>query len=174
LETLDRSTIAGAEYSIGRDLHEGRINHAIRTAAKLNGQDPSTVEYNSVEKAGAAYTKPYGTLGFFKVSVLDDGLGNRRGGALAARVLLSTVMHESVHVRQLQAGTWTNQGKGYAVNELEAYDTELRMASRLGLPDSEVRSVAKYRAEYFEEVKGIPEYVRNLGQGIYAPIKGLR
>jgi len=60
------------------------------------------------------------------------------------------------------------------MNELEAYDTELRMADKLGLPRTEVESITRLRREHFDVVRGIPEYVANIQAGNYAPIKGRR
>jgi RHS repeat-associated protein len=48
-------------------------------------------------------------------------------------VLVSTLIHESVHVTQLQEGRKSDTDPGYALNEVEAYDTEIAVAKRLGL-----------------------------------------
>jgi hypothetical protein len=61
-------------------------------------------------------------------------------------------------VLQAQSGNWAprTDAWGYAVNELEGYDWEIRESGRTGLSGDDLASVRQLRSQYYEEIRGTP------------------
>jgi hypothetical protein len=140
----DRSRLAGVQYAISRQLHSGNVEGAIETARNFWGINPRVRirpdpelrdDFGRLMYAATTY---YPTTGAATITI----------GAPAttdARSLLSTLLHENVHVTQGQ-GTPTNwaprsRPTARAVNELEAFRAERNISSSLGLTEGHVRAI---------------------------------
>lgn len=74
----------------------------------------------------------------------------------SANMLASTVYHESFHVAQLMKGNWGRPGSiGYNVNEVEAYDAELRDAAKFGLTSSEIGLIKTNRQPFYDALDAL-------------------
>jgi hypothetical protein len=94
-------------------------------------------------------------------------------GTTSAPNLLSTVFHEDVvHVEQARSGNWGRAGtKGENVNEVEAYDAELRQAQRLGLSQEDISGLRASRAQYYDSLCGT-SYQTQVDMGDYSVANG--
>ena len=63
-------------------------------------------------------------------------------------MLVSTLLHEEVHVSQRQSGNWGRS----QINEVEAYDVELSNAGRLKLSSEQIVDIQTVRNRYFNEL----------------------
>lgn len=133
-----------AVEDIERDLRVKNYSRAVDRAAEYWGvKDPTHYDRHF---GGAAATSVNHRTGAVKVKVGPKGVRS-------ARYLLSTIMHERVHIQQFRTGNWGSGAIGEAVNELEAYDLELREARRLGLTAPEIAAIVNDRAPFFDAVK---------------------
>jgi hypothetical protein len=77
-------------------------------------------------------------------------------------------------VAQIQTGNWALAGKpaAIAVNEVEAYDSKLRLSERLGLSPAEKASILGDRNRWYREVDA--RYRARLAKGNYQLLPGDR
>lgn len=67
--------------------------------------------------------------------------------------LASTKLHEIVgHGGQAASDHWYRSDKGNALNEIEAYDLEIKNAETTGLSKDEIDELKKRRQEYYDEL----------------------
>ena len=67
--------------------------------------------------------------------------------------LASTKIHEIMgHGSQAAAGNWYEDDKGTAIQEIEAYDEELKHAKDIGLSDAEIDRIKKDRQEFYDQL----------------------
>ncbi|MGC4070648.1 MAG: hypothetical protein QM784_39450 [Polyangiaceae bacterium] len=164
---VDKSTMAGAVYGIQRRLALGDYDGAIQSAAKFWGvkglSQPAYYEPNLDYSGDTKYDADTGAL---TMRVGPPGAAN-------ARVLLSTVYHEGVHVRQAQTGNWSSKSSlfGGDVNELEAYNSEMALAKQLNLSRSDIQQVIDYRAIHWQRVQGT-NYESRVISGNYKLMRG--
>ncbi|HJX83946.1 MAG TPA: hypothetical protein VJ723_06350, partial [Candidatus Angelobacter sp.] len=65
--------------------------------------------------------------------------------------LASTKLHEIVgHGGQAASDRWYEDPKGNAINEIEAYDLEIKNADKTGLSKDEIEELKKRRKEYYD------------------------
>lgn len=84
-----------------------------------------------------------------------DKDGNVRIGDAAFKSpawLASTVGHESVHAQQTKNGHWNDSGQGQNMNEVEAYDYEVKHAEENGLSHGEQVTVERRRAQHYNRL----------------------
>jgi hypothetical protein len=85
-------------------------------------------------------------------------------------ILDSTLEHEvGGHVGQLINHTFSEAGPGNYMNEVEAYDRELRHAKEHGLTDDEIGGIHGNRNWYFNQLD--TENQARINKGIYTPRK---
>jgi hypothetical protein len=95
----------------------------------------------------------------------------RTGTARSAGWLGSTIAHENVHLRQLCASHPADGGDNYArpgtpgddINELQAYDWELRHADLFGLSAEERAELARRRQARWLAVGSDPSLAERIG-----------
>lgn len=67
--------------------------------------------------------------------------------------LASSKMHEIMgHGSQAAAGNWYEDDKGTAIQEVEAYDVELKNAERTGISQGEIDELKKRRKEWYDQL----------------------
>lgn len=84
-----------------------------------------------------------------------DKDGNVRIGDAAFKSpawLASTVGHEAVHAQQTQNGHWNESGQGQNMNEVEAYDYEVKHAEENGLSHGEQKTVERRRTQHYNKL----------------------
>jgi WXG100 family type VII secretion target len=84
-----------------------------------------------------------------------DKDGNVRIGDAAFKSpawLASTLGHESVHAQQTKNGHWNDTGQGQNMNEVEAYDYEVKHAQDNGLSHGEQVTVERRRAQHYNRL----------------------
>jgi hypothetical protein len=94
----------------------------------------------------------------------DDGSPHTPGW------LASTIAHErNIHIGQLYAvnpvdsgNNWANKGGGYHVNEIQAYDFEIRNASRFGISETELQTVIGRRNAAYDLIAIYPFYTARI------------
>ncbi len=69
--------------------------------------------------------------------------------------LASSIGHENVHVEQLVEDAWYFADDGANLNEVEAYDWELRNADANGLTQSEQTDLAETRYSYLYSIRDL-------------------
>ena len=123
-------------------IDKGDKDGAIAEAAKQYKIDISnangTPKYNANTAGEGATTKDR------KVSIGDAAFSSP--GWLA-----SSVGHEMVHTQQA-ADRWYTDPQGTAINEIEAYDWEIKHAPDNGLSDAEVAELKKRRTNYYNDL----------------------
>lgn len=139
---------------------------AVRKAAQMWDIDVDVVFDRTVPKELDAVTQPKadGTV-YIRVGV--RGMAN-------ANWLASTLYHENVHVGQWRSGNWAGEPEvinkyhselGHAVMECQAYSTELTMAERLGLTESEIGRINTRHADFYGQLT--PSYRERVDHGNY-------
>jgi hypothetical protein len=67
--------------------------------------------------------------------------------------LASTKIHEILgHGSQAAAGNWYTDDKGTAIQEIQAYDEELKHAKDIGLSDAEIDRIKKDREDFYNQL----------------------
>jgi hypothetical protein len=67
--------------------------------------------------------------------------------------LASTKIHEIMgHGSQAAAGNWYTDDKGTAIQEVEAYDEELKHAKDIGLSEAEIDRIKKDRQHFYDQL----------------------
>ena len=159
----DRSRFAGTEYALNRALRgpDRDLDRAVEIAARFWGIGRRIPVGYSPSQSDAAGTNFWPDTGALTIELGPTG-------ASSARVLLSTMYHERIHIAQARAGNWSARSRRWAVavNELEAYDAELAISKRLGLSAEETSVVQDFRSQYYEEVRGT-QYQPNVDRGDY-------
>jgi hypothetical protein len=141
---------------------------AIQSAMNLWGvKGLSQPAYYEKDIAYSGDTKFYPDTGAIVVRIGEAGTEN-------ARVLISTAYHEGVHVAQAQGGNYSTESSlfGGDVNELEAYNSELALASQLGLTHGEVAAIREYQQTHWNRIVGTAEYESRVQAGNYRLLKG--
>lgn len=78
-----------------------------------------------------------------------------RAGFSSPGWLASTKLHEMVgHGSQAAGDTWYNDAKGTEINEVEAYDAELRDSTKNGLSRPEIDELLKRRKAHYDALDG--------------------
>jgi len=109
---------------------------AVDEAIKQYGIDVSAVNGKvaySADTDGEGLTLAAGT-----VTIGDDAFTTP--GWLA-----SSIGHEALHAEQIRAGRFNDTPQGVAMNEVEAYDWEIRNADRFGLSDTDRATINRRR-----------------------------
>lgn len=117
-------------------IDSGDRQGAIDLAIELHGLDVSAakgaITYDSdVDEDGA--TNADGTVKIGTEAFSSPGW------------LASSIGHEVLHAEQARDGRWNNSKQGVAMNEVEAYDWEIRNADRFGLTDTEKATINRRR-----------------------------
>lgn len=87
--------------------------------------------------------------------------------------LVSTIGHELVHVDQFMLGNVSRAGLHLNdINEMEAYDWELRNATRNGLTQADIKNLQTRRLLY--DIGADPTYVLNASRGNYLVLPAQR
>jgi hypothetical protein len=110
----DRSRLAGVQYAISRQLHSGNVEGAIETGRDFWGIDSSVQIFSDPELRDSGRRRVYAVTTYYP----GTGAAAMTIGAPAttdARSLLSTLLHEKIHLAQGQE-TPTNWGGTGAVN----------------------------------------------------------
>ena len=155
LQAIDEAMAAGD--------HQGAIDVALRACGGLTGGtrwNPALDQEADLDGETRAVT--VGPAAF-----VDASTGARR----SAGWLASTIAHEAIHLRQLLAVHPADGGDNYsrldtggdAVNEIEAYDWEIRNADRLQLPPHERAELVGRRQEHWERIRHHPHYAARVG-----------
>jgi hypothetical protein len=141
--------------------HQGAIDAAIRAYGLEGGArwDPALPQEGDTD--GHTRVVTIGPPAFF-----DKAGAPRSPGWLA-----STIAHETIHLHQLAAVHPVDGGDNYSrpgtagddVNELQAYDWELRHADLLGLLPGEREELAGRRQEHWEAISQHPFYAGRIG-----------
>ena len=168
---VDKSTMAGAVYGFERRLSlattQADYDSVVQSAVNFWGikglTQPAYYEPNLDYSADTNYSADSGAL---TMRVGPPGATN-------ARVLLSTVYHEGVHVRQAQTGNWSTKSSlfGSDVNELEAYNSEMALSKQLNLSSTDRQQVIDYRASHWQRVQGT-NYESRVISGNYKLMRG--
>jgi len=142
---------------------QGLKQRAIAEAVSAYGIDVSkskSVLYGADNTDGESETDDEG-----RVSIGDDAF--KTPGWLA-----STIAHESeVHVNlQLRGGRNYEGNQGRSMNEVEAYDYEIRQAKRFGLTDEQVAGLRRSRSHYLDFLS--PDNLKRRGRGDYSLEQG--
>lgn len=135
------TTMAEKAAAVQKFIDKGDKAGAIKEAIRQYGVDVSSaktgtpVHNSSVTGEGA--TSKDGTI----------KIGDK---AFASPGLLATVIgHEHVHAQQA-ADRWYTGPQGTAINEVEAYDWELKNASRFGLTTAEINTIKARRKAHYD------------------------
>jgi hypothetical protein len=165
--------VGGSEVSLARRCQELRLilarlkQEAIQRAIEAYGIDARHVS------DGVNYS-PHGDMQDREAVTVRDGDGRIRvilgdDAFTSAPWLASSLAHEiEVHVnRQLAPGTDYPAGdaEGTAIQEVEAYDYELRNKDRFGLDPGDVRLLQRRRRSFYERLA--PEDRRRVDAGVY-------
>lgn len=81
--------------------------------------------------------------------------------------LASTIGHEAVHTQQEKGGRLINTPQGIQMNEVEAYDWEIKNADANGLDDIEKRTINRRRDSHYNKLS--PENQKRADNGNYVP-----
>lgn len=142
----DRSRLAGVQYSIGQDLRGPAAdpNRALRTARDFWRIDENVSIWASKSLPWAGDTAC--RSGACVVKVGPTGMDT-------TATLLATVYHEGIHVAQYPANWGAPETDAAAVNEVEAYDKELLVSRRLGLPADRVEQLNGFRSQWYDSIQ---------------------
>lgn len=66
--------------------------------------------------------------------------------------LASCKLHEFTHTWQIKNGRWRSTGKEDRMNEIEAWDKELKYAKITGLSKKQIAELKKYRKKYYDDL----------------------
>lgn len=117
---------------INAKYHQFAVDEAIKQygidVSAVNGK----VAYNA-DTDGEGLTLKDGT-----VTIGDDAFTTP--GWLA-----SSIGHEALHAEQIRDGRFNDTSQGVAMNEVEAYDWEIRNADRFGLSEAEKATINRRR-----------------------------
>ena len=123
-------------------IDKGDKDGAIAEAIKQYGIDVSTAKgtpkFNASTKGEGATSKD-GTVNIGSKAFSSPGW------------LASSVGHEIVHTQQA-ADRWYTDPQGTAINEIEAYDWEIKHANDNGLSAAEVTELNKRRKSYYDDL----------------------
>ncbi len=150
--------LATTKREIAADLKNRNFNRAITRAAEYWNVQRATWTYDplltATNETAYAVTIPHPTRDP-TILVGDRALSD-------PATLLSTMGHERVHVQQFHSDNWAAKGNqvSAAVNELEAYDAELRTSGRLGLSRSMIAELRTQRAEWYAIIRKTSYKVR--------------
>ena len=121
-------------------IDKGDKDGAIAEAVKQYGLDTSKAKAGSpkfdASTKGEGDTAKDGTVGIGDKAFSSPGW------------LASSVGHEMVHTQQI-ADRWYTDAQGTAVNEIEAYDWEIKHAPDNGLSTAEVATLTRRRTAYY-------------------------
>lgn len=81
--------------------------------------------------------------------------------------LASTIGHEAVHTQQEKGGRLINTPQGIQMNEVEAYDWEIKNADANGLDSIEKRTINRRRESHYNKLS--PENQKRVDNGNYVP-----
>jgi hypothetical protein len=140
-EYMDAMAERAAEDQARRDLIQAFIDSGDRQGAI----DQAIASYGlDVGAANGAIT--------YDPSVDEDGATDEDGTVKIGTEafsspawLASSIGHEVLHAEQARDGRWNNSKQGVAMNEVEAYDWEIRNADRFGLSDAEKATINRRR-----------------------------
>ncbi len=142
--------------AVQKHIDAGDRQTAIEEAIKQYGLDLKNVngtpQYDS-STSGEGATSPDGS-----VSIGDDAFSSP--GWLA-----SSIGHEAIHADQAKEGRWYTDDEGTALNEVEAYDWELRNAKANGLSDAEVKEIESRRQSWYDQLS--PDVQKRVDKGDY-------
>jgi hypothetical protein len=148
--------------------HQGAIDAAVAAYGLVGGArwDPALPQEGDTD----GHTRV--------VTIGPPAFADRRTGApRSPGWLASSIAHENVHLRQLLAVHPVDGGDNYArpetlgdqVNELEAYDWELRHADLLGLLPGERAELTARRQGHWAAIARDPFYAGRIGPEPGAP-----
>lgn len=165
-DNLSNNKLDGGERKALGDQHIqeaiDKKDHAeaIRLTTEKYGLDTrsvSSISYKS-DLSGDGETNPKGHI------ELGDKAFSSPGW------LASTIGHEAIHADQAKDNRWYNGKNGVNLNEVEAYDWELKHANKHGLNTSEVKDLQLRRDGYFQKLPKNIQY--NAENGVYTMPKG--
>ena len=141
---------AGSQTSGDMKLQKGVATPGIGVDTSDNDHDPFTIEQRQnlidehVKRWGFYFmdgkTPQYDPDLGFEGETSEDGTVKIGPKAFQSRAWLdSSLLHESVHIDQIRDGTYVRSALNE--NEVEAYDREIKWASKTGLSGAELESV---------------------------------
>jgi hypothetical protein len=72
----------------------------------------------------------------------------------------STLIHEAVHVEQIHDGTFAGSD---SINQVEAYDRELSMASKTRISESDIAEIKMWRQQDYDKLTFLERWQVRLG-----------
>jgi hypothetical protein len=124
---------------ISKLIAEKKYDEAIQLTIKYYKIDASiakSITYDS-SVSGEASTTQSGKVSMGDVAFATPGW------------LASSIQHELVHVQQIK-DRWYLGPQGTAINEIEAYDLEIRNAEQNALTDDQIKDLQKRRKDYYD------------------------
>jgi WXG100 family type VII secretion target len=134
-------TTAEKAAAVKKLIDAGKKQEAIDEAIRQYGVDTSSAK-TGTPKYDSATSGEGGTTKDRTIKIGDDAFSSP--GWLA-----SSIGHEHVHAQQA-ADRWYTGPQGTLLNEVEAYDWEIKNASRFGLTANEVKELEKRRKEHYD------------------------